>query len=154
MSQLSGASPALRNEHPDIRRRRLLFRCWHGGTQEIDLILGSFAEASLAGLDSAQLDRFEALLDCSDPDLFDWIVGGSTPPPSHDHDVMRLLRCHSATARRKDNDGTPIVAIHVSNVVSLPDHLGSVDPSPAHRHCSGRGLDPAGLVARRRRGGR
>ncbi|MEA2788532.1 MAG: Flavinator of succinate dehydrogenase, partial [Acetobacteraceae bacterium] len=37
-------------------------------------------------------DRFEALLDCTDPELFDWIIGGSAPPPQHDHDVMRLLR--------------------------------------------------------------
>jgi Succinate dehydrogenase/Fumarate reductase transmembrane subunit len=39
-------------------------------------------------------------------------------------------------------------------VVPLPDHVGLVDPAPAHRHCAGRRLDPARLVARRRRGGR
>jgi antitoxin CptB len=78
--------------HEDVRCRRLLFRCWHRGTQENDLILGAFAETSLARLDSTQLDRFEALLDCPDTDLFDWIVGGIRPPPEHDHDVMRLLR--------------------------------------------------------------
>lgn len=55
-------------------------------------MLGSFAETSLTGFDSAQLDRFEALLDCADADLFDWITGRSTPPPAYDHDVMRLLR--------------------------------------------------------------
>ena len=92
MSQLGSTSVDLRNDHSDIRRRRLLFRCWHGGTQEIDLILGPFAETFLTGFDSAQLDRFEALLDCADPDLLDWITGRSTPPPAYDHDVMRLLR--------------------------------------------------------------
>jgi antitoxin CptB len=92
MSQLASASDGLPKDHPDVRRRRLLFRCWHRGTQEIDLLLGSFAEASLAGFDSAQLDRFEALLDCPDADLFDWITGRSTPPPAYDHDVMRMLR--------------------------------------------------------------
>jgi antitoxin CptB len=76
----------------DICRRRLLFRSWHRGTQESDLILGSFAEGSLGTLDSDQLRRFEALLDCTDPDLFDWIFAVSDPPPEHDHDVMRLLR--------------------------------------------------------------
>jgi len=85
---------------PDIRCRQLLFRSWHGGTQEIDLILGPFAEAALATFDSAQLDRFEALLDCSDIDLFDWITGRTTPPPAHDHDVMRLLRSFSDRPKR------------------------------------------------------
>ena len=79
-------------EHPDVRCGRLLFRCWHRGTQESDLILGPFAEDSLKTLDSDQLGRFEALLDCTDPDLFDWIFGVSDPPPEHDHDVMQLLR--------------------------------------------------------------
>ena len=79
-------------EHRDVRCRRLLFRCWHRGTQESDLILGSFAEDSLGALNSDQLGRFEALLDCTDPDLFDWIFGVSDPPPEHDHDVMQLLR--------------------------------------------------------------
>ncbi|MBP1093787.1 succinate dehydrogenase assembly factor 2 [Bradyrhizobium diazoefficiens] len=80
------------SEQRDIRCRRLLFRCWHRGTQESDLILGPFAEGSLKTLDSNQLGRFEALLDCTDPDLFDWIFGVSDPPPEHEHDVMRLLR--------------------------------------------------------------
>ena len=84
----------------DLRRRRLLFRCWHRGTQESDLILGPFAETSLKDFDSAQLDRLEALLNCTDPDLFDWIVGGFAPPPEHDHDVMQMLRDFSARPHR------------------------------------------------------
>jgi antitoxin CptB len=76
----------------EICHQRLLFRCWHRGTQEIDLILGPFAEKSLAQFDSAQLHRFEQLLDCSDTDLFDWITGRRAPPPPFDHDVMALLR--------------------------------------------------------------
>src|ERR1700680_2843343 len=71
---------------PDTRRKRLLFRSWHRGTREADLILGSFAEANLAGFDDGQLDRYEALLNVPDPDLFDWIVGRADPPPECDHD--------------------------------------------------------------------
>ena len=80
----------------DIRRRRLLFRSWHRGTQETDLLLGTFADACLTRLDEAQLDRFEALLDCTDADLFDWIVGDSAPPSDCDHDVMSQLRTFCA----------------------------------------------------------
>ncbi len=77
---------------PDIRHRWFLFRSWHRGTQEVDLIFGSFAETFLTGFDTAQLDQFEALLDCADADLLDWITGRSTPPPEYNHDVMHLLR--------------------------------------------------------------
>jgi antitoxin CptB len=92
MTPLKSVSNQSPSDHPDVRFRRLLFRSWHRGTQESDLILGQFAELRIPGFDTAQLDRFEALLDCTDPELFDWIIGGSEPPPQHDHDVMRLLR--------------------------------------------------------------
>jgi len=83
---------------PDARRKRLLFRSWHRGTREADLILGSFADAHLAGFDDAQLDRYEALLDVPDPDIFDWLTGRS-PLPEHDDDVIRMLLAFKYTPR-------------------------------------------------------
>jgi antitoxin CptB len=59
--------------------------------RESDLILGRFADIHLAGFDAAQLDRYEALLDCADADIFNWVAGRTAPPPEHDHDVTRLL---------------------------------------------------------------
>ena len=93
---MSISPPAYGQEHlltssSDIRRKRLSFRSWHRGTRESDLILGHFAEAHLAGFDVAQLDRYEALLECADADLFDWASGRATPPAAQDQDVMRLL---------------------------------------------------------------
>jgi antitoxin CptB len=79
----------------EIRRKRLLFRSWHRGTRESDLILGRFADAHLAGFDKAQLDRYETLLDCPDADIFDWVSGRVVLPPQHDNDVTRLLLTYS-----------------------------------------------------------
>src|ERR1700693_1113991 len=84
MSQLGSASDGC--DSPNLRRKRLLFRSWHRGTQETDLLLGSFAENSLGGFDTAQLDRFEALLDSADVELFDWIAGRSLAPTADHHD--------------------------------------------------------------------
>lgn len=63
-------------------------------------MLGSFADTCLAGFDRGQLERFESLLDCSDPDLFDWILGGSEPPIEHDHEVLRILRAFWVRRKR------------------------------------------------------
>jgi antitoxin CptB len=87
---------------PDIRRKRLLFRSWHRGTREADLILGSFADANLAGFDDDRLDRFEALLGCADADLFDWITGRAAPSPEYDTDVTRLLLAFRYFQRRDE----------------------------------------------------
>lgn len=53
--------------------------------------MGGFADAYLARFSAEQLDRYEALLELSDPDLYNWMTGREAIPPEHDHDVMRLL---------------------------------------------------------------
>jgi antitoxin CptB len=83
----------------DERRKRLLFRSWHRGTKEADLLLGSFAEANLAGFSSADIACYEELLDQNDADLWDWMTGQAEPPPEHDTGVMRRLRAFRFTAR-------------------------------------------------------
>jgi len=79
------------SETSDIRRKRLLFRSWHRGTKESVLLLGSFAERHLREFTPAQLDRYEALLECEDADLWDWIAGRAAPPADRDSDVLQLL---------------------------------------------------------------
>lgn len=74
-----------------MRRRRLRYRAWHRGTREMDLVLGRFADAELAAMDSAELDRFEELMEASDPDLFAWLVGRRPVPPANDTPLFRRL---------------------------------------------------------------
>jgi antitoxin CptB len=59
----------------DDRRKRLLFRCWHRGTREMDLILGRFADAEIAGLSEAELAQLEQLIEVPDPDLYAALTG-------------------------------------------------------------------------------
>ena len=59
----------------DDRRKRLLFRCWHRGTREMDLILGRFADAEIAGLTDRELDQLEQLIEVPDPDLYAALIG-------------------------------------------------------------------------------
>jgi antitoxin CptB len=65
----------------DDRRKRLLYRCWHRGTREMDLILGRFADAHVGVLDDAGLDELERLIAASDPDLYAALTGGREPSP-------------------------------------------------------------------------
>jgi antitoxin CptB len=60
----------------DARRRRLLWRASHRGTKEMDLMLGRFAEARLAGLSDGELLAFEELLARPDPDLSEELLSG------------------------------------------------------------------------------
>jgi antitoxin CptB len=76
----------------DVRRRKILFRAWHRGTREMDLLMGRFADAALAGLTDAELDEFERLIDVPDGDLFSWIMGEAEAPPDYDTLLFRKLR--------------------------------------------------------------
>ena len=64
----------------DDRRKRLLFRCWHRGTREMDLILGRFADAEIADLTDIELAEFERLLEVPDPDLYAAVIGDRPAP--------------------------------------------------------------------------
>lgn len=59
----------------DDRRKRLLFRCWHRGTREMDLILGRFADSAIAGLADDELTELEHLIEVPDPDLYAALTG-------------------------------------------------------------------------------
>jgi antitoxin CptB len=78
-------------EIPDTRVKRLLFRSWHRGTREMDLLLGRFAEAHLRTLSERELDLYEAVLDCADQELYDWITGKRPWPKPLNNDLMRRL---------------------------------------------------------------
>ena len=81
------------------RRKKALFRSWHRGTKEMDFVLGSYADAHIAGLSEADLVDYEHLLDVSDRELFAWVVGTEPVDPIHDTAVWRSI--HAFTHRDK-----------------------------------------------------
>ena len=84
----------------DARRRRLLFRSWHRGTREADLIMGRFADAHIEGFSDAELDQYEHLLEALETDLLTWITGVAEVPPAHDTEMLRRVReFHLAAGR-------------------------------------------------------
>jgi antitoxin CptB len=74
-----------------IKRKQLLFRSWHRGTREIDLLLGKFADAKLPGFDAGQLMLYDRFLNNSDPDIFNWVTKTEPVPPAEDSEVVRIL---------------------------------------------------------------
>jgi antitoxin CptB len=70
------------------RRRRILFRAWHRGTREMDLLMGSFTDAEIRTMSEAP-----------DRDIYAWITGKSETPENYDTPLFRRLKVfhtHSA----------------------------------------------------------
>jgi antitoxin CptB len=76
----------------DPRRRKILFRAWHRGMREMDLIMGRFADAQIGNLSEAELDEFERLIEVLDRDLLSWVTGEAQVPENYDSDVFRRLK--------------------------------------------------------------
>ena len=78
-------------EDLEVKRKRLIYRARHRGTKELDLLIGSFADAHLAEFDAGQLERFEKLLSLPEPQIYSWLVGEESPPEALCDDVLSLL---------------------------------------------------------------
>ncbi len=76
----------------DARRRRLLFRSWHRGIKEMDLIMGRFSDAHIADFTDQELDAYERLMELRDQDILSWIEETAEVPRDHDTPLFRRLR--------------------------------------------------------------
>jgi antitoxin CptB len=80
----------------DDRRKRLLFRCWHRGTREMDLILGRFADAEIATLSDDDLTELEVLLEVPDPDLYAAVTGHRELAPAEAGRLFERIKAFRA----------------------------------------------------------
>lgn len=85
-------------ETAEARRKRLLFRSWHRGTREADLMLGRFADRYLDRFSKRELDLYEELIGFSDPDIYGWISDREPIPERLRNSVTMLLK--SFTSRQ------------------------------------------------------
>jgi antitoxin CptB len=80
----------------DDRRKRLLFRCWHRGTREMDLILGRFADTEISALSDADLAELERLLEVPDPDLYAALTGDTPLAPEYASTLFDRIKAFRA----------------------------------------------------------
>ncbi len=89
----------------DPRRRRTLFRAWHRGIREMDLIMGRFADAEIGNLSESELDEFEALIEVPDRDLFKWLTARPRRPRTTTRRSGAACATSTATTRRSIRKG-------------------------------------------------
>ena len=87
------------SEGLDARRRKLLFRSWHRGMREMDLILGTFADAEIGALTDEEIDQYEGLLDIPDTEFLPMVTGERPVPADLDSAVLQKILAfrHSMT---------------------------------------------------------
>ncbi|HBK93311.1 MAG TPA: succinate dehydrogenase assembly factor 2 [Parvularcula sp.] len=86
-------------EPAETRRKRLLHRARYRGFKEADLLIGGFAEASVAAMSEAELDAFEAILALNDHDIYALVLGAAAPPANVDIAMIARMRAFDASKR-------------------------------------------------------
>lgn len=78
----------------DVRMKRIRWRC-RRGTRELDELLQGWLAADGDALDAAQLDALDGLLDQSDPDLWNWLMGHAAAPDPAWQALVQAVRRHA-----------------------------------------------------------
>jgi len=73
-------------------RKRALYRAWHRGTKELDLILGGFCQAHINDFDDEELARFEKLMENEETDLQAWLMGQVEIPSNEQGAMLNRIR--------------------------------------------------------------
>lgn len=82
-------------EQVENKRKRLIFRSWHRGTREMDLIMGSFADSYVKDFSEDELTLYDEILTHNDPDLYNWISGQERVPANFLNPVLERLIKHT-----------------------------------------------------------
>jgi len=88
----------------DTRRRRLLYRATHRGTQENDILFGGFVRRHIGTFDVLELAAVEALLEVPDNELADWLTG-RIPLPAEAPEMLRRV-CEEAGQGLREQSST------------------------------------------------
>lgn len=62
--------------------------------RELDMVLERFLVSDFARLDEAGRAAFSALLDATDPELYDWLLGRASPPTQALATLVERLKSH------------------------------------------------------------
>ncbi len=88
------------SEGLDDRRKRLLYRCWHRGTREMDMILGGFADANIVDLSDTDVTDLEQLIELQDVDLYAALSGGQPLAAEHADGIFKRIKAFTEAVQR------------------------------------------------------
>lgn len=75
-------------------KKRLIFRSWHRGTKEMDILMGSFAQEHVPDFNQDEVSIYDEMLELSDPDLYNWYTKREEIPANLDNAVMQKFLAH------------------------------------------------------------
>ncbi|MCA4774104.1 succinate dehydrogenase assembly factor 2 [Wolbachia endosymbiont of Mansonella perstans] len=76
-----------------LLRKKLMYRSWHRGCKETDMLLGYFALKYLKKFSLNELIEYEKIVDLDDYELYCYITRKTNLPSNLDSKIMDLITC-------------------------------------------------------------
>ncbi|MGL9732176.1 MAG: succinate dehydrogenase assembly factor 2 [Wolbachia sp.] len=76
-----------------LLRKKLMYRSWHRGCKETDMLLGYFALKYLNKFSLNELIEYEKIVDLDDYELYCYITRKANLPSNLDIKIMDLITC-------------------------------------------------------------
>jgi succinate dehydrogenase assembly factor 2 len=84
--------------HLDVVRKRLIYRSKQRGWLEVDLLMGTFADAAVGSMNEAELRCYELILNRETLDLYNIVTGKDECPVELAGPVMDKIKAHVASS--------------------------------------------------------
>lgn len=84
-------------EQTDSTQNRIRWRC-HRGMLEIDLLLLPFCDQQFPKLSAEDQILFEELLECTDPEIFAWLMGHEVCEDERIQNIVNQIRAFHKNA--------------------------------------------------------
>ncbi|WP_353273980.1 succinate dehydrogenase assembly factor 2 [Wolbachia endosymbiont (group A) of Ennomos erosarius] len=76
-----------------LLRRKLMYRSWHRGCKETDILLGHFALKYLDKFSLSELIEYEKIVDLDDYELYCYITRKTNLPTGLNSQIVNLIAC-------------------------------------------------------------
>ncbi|XP_065368287.1 succinate dehydrogenase assembly factor 2-A, mitochondrial [Calliphora vicina] len=95
--------PFKTNEPLDVKKQRLVYQSRKRGMLENDLLLSTFIDKFLKGMDAKLTEQYDQLINgvTNDWEIYYWATQTKPTPPEYDNEIMKMLKEHVANAQRE-----------------------------------------------------
>jgi antitoxin CptB len=75
--------------------RELIYKSWHRGCKETDILLGFFAKDCVEKMNEKTLEVYKEFIAEPDWDIYAWLTNGAKCPQQYDQIVENIVEYHA-----------------------------------------------------------
>jgi antitoxin CptB len=74
--------------------RELIYKSWHRGCKETDILLGFFAKSCVQNMSDETIALYKDFISEPDWDIYAWLTDGANPPEKYTNIINMIVEYH------------------------------------------------------------